>query len=139
MKESKIELTHYFHPHDNFYTLRSVHKKCIHQIDFWVEPRFYQPRIHGALNLALHHCVSKRVTTGGYPYLWVFKGVGADPCVCPETIKIVYTSPPFRSCCLNLVLARSPDLARVLTIRSPSVQSVVLAVVLLDLASTGIS
>ena len=54
MKESKIELTHYFHPHDNFYTLRSVHKKCIHQIDFWVEPRFYQPRIHGALNLALH-------------------------------------------------------------------------------------
>ena len=68
MKESKIELTHYFHPHDNFYTLRSVHKKCIHQIDFWVEPRFYQPRIHGALNLALHHCVSKRVTTGGYPY-----------------------------------------------------------------------
>ena len=32
------------------------------------------------------------------------------------------------------VLARSPDLARVLTIRSPSVQSVVLAVVLLDLA-----
>ena len=57
MKESKIELTHYFHPHDNFYTLRSVHKKCIHQIDFWVEPRFYQPRIHGALNLALHHCI----------------------------------------------------------------------------------
>ena len=39
----------------------------------------------------------------------------------------------------HLVLARSPDLARVLTIRSPSVQSVVLAVVLLDLASTGIS
>ena len=60
MKESKIELTHYFHPHDNFYTLRSVHKKCIHQIDFWVEPRFYQPRIHGALNLALHR----------HTYLW---------------------------------------------------------------------
>ena len=38
-----------------------------------------------------------------------------------------------------LVLARSPDLARVLTIRSPSIQLVVLAVVLLDLASTGIS
>ena len=36
-----------------------------------------------------------------------------------------------------LVLARSPDLARVLTIRSPSVLSVVLAVVLPDLASTG--
>ncbi len=36
-----------------------------------------------------------------------------------------------------LVLARSPDLASVLTIRSPSVLSVVLAVVLPDLASTG--
>ena len=70
--------------------------------------------------------VTRRVTTGGYPYLWEFKGVGADPCVCPEMHPSTH-----------IVLARSPDLARVLTIRSPSVQSVVLAVALPDLVSTG--
>ena len=31
--------------------------------------------------------VIRLVTTGGYPYLWEYIGVGADPCVCPEPVN----------------------------------------------------
>ena len=35
---------------------------------------------------------NQRVTTGGYPYIKEFRGVGADPCVCPELEPSVHVT-----------------------------------------------
>ena len=35
---------------------------------------------------------TRRVTTGGYPYIREFKCVGADPCVCPEMHPSMHVS-----------------------------------------------
>ena len=44
---------------------------------------------------------NQRVTTGGYPYIKEFRGVGADPCVCPELVN--------HQNCLHIPTVRKPN------------------------------